>query len=96
MTQEQLDRRFEEMTDPPLADRLRAFEQWLMGEPCVHPGNLETWGVLERKPDEGGCIILSNSHRMCCACRLRLHFHHCIHYAENYEGGPGEIPRLPL
>lgn len=66
------------MVDPPLADRVRAFEVWLENEPCQNDGH---------------CIILSNSTRMCAPCRLRLHFHHCTYNAEAYEGGPGEIPR---
>jgi hypothetical protein len=72
------DRRFEEMTDPPLADRLRAFEEVLLGEPCGRGG---------------ACDILSDMGRMCPPCRLRLRFFHIVRNAEAYEGTVGEIPR---
>lgn len=71
-------RDFELMVDPPLADRLRSFEEVLKAEPCQN---------------HGGCIIMSVTHRMCAPCRLRLRFFHIIRNAEAYEGGPGEIPR---
>lgn len=70
--------RFEDMLSPPLADRVRAFETWLETEPCQN---------------DGGCIIMSNSQRMCAPCRIKLRFFHCTYNAEAYEGGPGEIPR---
>ena len=70
--------KFEEMTDPPLADRIRAFEAWLDSEPCQQ---------------DDICEFISVSQRMCAPCRLRLHFYHCTYNAEAYEGGPGEIPR---
>lgn len=73
---------FEEMVNPPLADRVRAFEQWLDVEPCTNLVN----GL-------SACQILSASSQMCPACRLRLHFYHCTYNAEAYEGGPGAIPR---
>lgn len=60
---------FEEMVYPTLADRLRKFEAILEDEPCTQ---------------SNGCMIMSNASRMCPACRLRLCFHHTIHYAENY------------
>jgi hypothetical protein len=88
------DKEFEEMGVPSLADRLRAFETYLATEPCRHPGNVETWGELERKPYEGGCIIISMTRNMCPACRLRMYFYHCIYRAEAYEDGPGRIPRM--
>ena len=69
---------FEDMTDPPLADRLRAFEQYLDAEPCQNDDH---------------CIILSVSRSMCAPCRLRLHFYHCLYNAEAYEGTEGAIPR---
>lgn len=77
--QEPGDKEFEEMVEPSLADRVRAFETWLVAEPCQHNGE---------------CIILSVSRRMCASCRLRLRFYHCVYNAEAYEGGPGEIPRM--
>jgi hypothetical protein len=72
------DRDFEDMTDPSLADRIRAFEEILENEPCTN---------------DGGCIILSNSNRMCSACRLKLRFYHCTYNAEAYEDSVGRIPR---
>lgn len=89
MPSDLLNRDFEDMTDPPLADRLRAFELRLSEESCTGPPFMDDDEPLKI----GSCVFLSNSRRMCAPCRLRLHFHHCIHYAENYEGGPGEIPR---
>lgn len=74
---EEDDKDFEEMLEPSLADRLRAFEKYLEHEPC----------------QTGGCFIMSSTNRMCAPCRLRMHFYHCLYNAEAYEGGPGEIPR---
>jgi hypothetical protein len=87
------EKEFEEMVEPTLADRLRAFEVYLANEPCTYPNNELLWGELKRKPYEGGCIVISNTRMMCPACRLRLHFFHCIYNAEAYEDGPGRIPR---
>lgn len=89
---------FEAMTDPPLADRLRAFEVWLDAEPCTHPGNEVVFARMRsegREPptDFRGCEVISVSRRMCPACRLRLHFYHCLYNAEAYEGTSGAIPR---
>jgi hypothetical protein len=72
------DKEFEEMVEPTLADRLRAFESWLAFEPCQNDGH---------------CYFMSVSRRMCSSCRLRLHFYHCIYNAEAYEDGSGRIPR---
>ncbi len=73
-----LTREFEDMLEPPLADRLRAFEKVLDKEPCQK---------------DGGCLIMSKTTTMCPACRLRLHFYHIFYNAEAYEGGPGAITR---
>jgi hypothetical protein len=71
-------REFENMTEPSLADRLRAFELYLDTEPCQM---------------DDACQIQSATQRMCPPCRLRMHFSQCLYNAEAYEGGPGEIPR---
>jgi hypothetical protein len=63
---------------PDLADRVRDFQTWLGTEPCTHPGNK---GL---PPTIDGCLIISNSRRMCPACRIRLKFHHLIYNAEAY------------
>jgi hypothetical protein len=70
---------FEAMDDPSLADRLRAFEDWLESMPCTHKRQ--------------SCIILSSLMQMCPTCRMKMHFFHCLYNAEAYEGTSGEIPR---
>lgn len=77
---------FEDMIDPPLADRLRAFEVVLKTEPCER--------LFETNMEYSPCDLLSQSTAMCPTCRLRIRFHHILYNAEAYEGGPGEIPRL--
>ena len=61
---------------PNLARRVANFsEAWLEDEPCTNDGH---------------CVILSNSNRMCPACRLRLAFFHCVYNAEMYDETLGE------
>ena len=59
-----------------LATALQDTKALLEGEPC------------ER--EDKGCIVLSNSQRMCPPCRLRLHFHHITRAALSLAGSPEE------
>lgn len=55
---------------PNLPERLNAFEDTLEAEPCQN---------------HGGCLIISNSQRMCAPCRLRLTFFHTIYNWDAYN-----------
>jgi hypothetical protein len=61
-----------------LADKLLDFVVWLEREPCTNDGN---------------CVGMSVSRRMCTACRLRLAFTHTVGISfVNETGGPTVAP----
>lgn len=77
---------------PNLDKRIKNFLEHLEREPCIHPGNVETWGELKRyPPDYGGCIVISNTRHMCPACRIRMSFFHTVYNAEAYDPSLGEV-----
>jgi hypothetical protein len=55
---------------PNLPKRIHNFLDHLENEPCTAGG---------------ACLIISNSRRMCAACRLRLRFFHTVYNAEAYD-----------
>lgn len=80
---------------PNLVKRVKNFLTILEDEPCTNPHNEEVIARIREQGNEPdpkfrGCIILSNSNRMCPSCRLRLHFFHEVFNAGAYDSSLDE------
>lgn len=66
---------------PNLDKRVKNFLAGLLEEPCTGPPFISDDEPLKI----GSCVFLSNSNRMCVACRQRLYFFHTVFNGGAYD-----------